>query len=120
MAKMGYEKGKGLGKNSDGVTTALSVQPRNHPSSRIQVAIDSDPSDESKYIKSQQVWDILGGETTKRKEPGRFGHPSKVIVAWGCIDGIDWAADKDRNDGGIVQKTGEEFDVKVLADIVGI
>jgi splicing factor 45 len=120
MAKMGYKKGEGLGKNNDGVTTALSVKPRKQQTAKKdQVSISDDYDDKSMQIKSQQVYDILGGTITKRKEPDRFGDSSKVVVAWGCIDGVDWTTDADRNDGGIRQKLGQTFDEKVRSVVPG-
>ena len=113
MAKMGYKKGEGLGKNNDGVTTALLVKPRKQQTAKKdQAAMSDDFDDKSMQIKSQQVWDILGGTIAKRKEPDRFGDASKVVVAWGCIDGVDWTIDADRNDGGIRQELGQTFDEK--------
>lgn len=111
MAKMGYIKGQGLGKNKDGITTHLEVKARAN-SRRVANSNDVD-EDGNRNIKSQQVFDILGGHTTKRKEPGRFGDESKVVVAWGCVDDVDWAADADRDDGGIRQEMGQTFDAKV-------
>lgn len=110
MAKMGYVKGQGLGKNSDGITTHLEVKARKNEKRRVDPSDDFD--DNGKNIKAQQVFDILGGHSTKRKEPERFGEESKVVVAWGCVDGIDWADDADRDDGGIRQEMGQTFDNK--------
>lgn len=111
MAKMGYKKGEGLGKNSDGITTHLEVKARKADK---KVADVSDEYDENgKVIKSQQVFDIMGGHTIKQKEPDKFGQESKVIVAWGCVDGIDSSTDADRDDGGVRQEMGQTFDDKV-------
>ncbi|KAJ4294377.1 hypothetical protein N0V90_008067 [Kalmusia sp. IMI 367209] len=110
MAKMGYVKGKGLGKNNDGITTHLEVKARKGDK-RVDTSDDYD-DEKARNIKSQQVFDILGGHTTKRKEPDKFGQESKVIVAWGCVDGIDWTTDADRDDGGIRQEMGQTFDDK--------
>ncbi|KAL5427772.1 hypothetical protein PMIN07_009593 [Paraphaeosphaeria minitans] len=110
MAKMGYKKGEGLGKNSDGITTHLEVKARKADK---RVTDASDEYDENeKAIKSQQVFDIMGGHTIKQKEPDKFGQESKVIVAWGCVDGIDWSTDADRDDGGARQEMGQTFDDK--------
>jgi splicing factor 45 len=121
MAKMGYKKGEGLGKNSDGITTHLEVQARKAEyghGRKIQVDnFDEYHDDKSNEIKSQQVFDILGGHITKRKEPDRFGEQSKVVVTWGCVDGVDWVADGTRNDGGIRQEMGQTFDQKVCSVI---
>ncbi|CBX92225.1 hypothetical protein IAQ61_000406 [Plenodomus lingam] len=106
MAKMGYKKGQGLGKNSDGVITHLEVKKRKaHPGA-------SSLDDEGGKIKSQQVWDVSGGMRTHKDEPGKFGEESSVVVAWGCIDGVDWDANAERNDGGIRQDMGEAFSNK--------
>lgn len=116
MAKMGYKKGEGLGKNSDGITTHLEVKARKADK---RVADVSDEYDENgKVIKSQQVFDIMGGHTIKQKEPDKFGQESKVIVAWGCMDGIDWSTDADRDDGGVRQEMGQTFDEKVSIPLV--
>lgn len=110
MAKMGYKKGEGLGKNSDGITTHLEVKARKGDK---RIADTYDEYD--KVMKGQQVFDILGGHTNKQKEPDRFGQESKVIVAWGCVDGIDWTTDAARDDGGVRQEMGQTFDDKVSA-----
>lgn len=113
MAKMGYKKGEGLGKNSDGITTHLEVKARKKEKDNRNFDPSEDYDENGKVIKSQQVFDILGGRITKPKEPDRFGTESKVIVAWGCVDGIDWNADAERDDGGIRQEMGQTFDDKV-------
>ncbi|KAF1960271.1 hypothetical protein CC80DRAFT_405002 [Byssothecium circinans] len=110
MAKMGYVKGKGLGRHNDGITTHLEVKARK--GGRKVADFDDKDNETGKSIKAQQVFDILGGHTTKQKEPNRFGDESKVVVAWGCVDDIDWAADADRDDGGIRQEMGQVFDNK--------
>lgn len=109
MAKMGYVKGQGLGKNNDGVTTHLEVKIRK-PAPGGQSSIFDDG--EGNKVKSQQVWDVRGGER-KKDEPGRFGEESSVVVAWGCVDGVDWAENAERDDGGIRQNMGEVFSTKV-------
>lgn len=111
MAKMGWSKGQGLGKNNDGIITHLEVKARKNDR-RVNSSDDYD-DDNGMVIKSQQVFDILGGHSTKRKEPDRFGEESRVVVAWGCVDGIDWTADANRDDGGIRQEMGQIFDSKV-------
>jgi splicing factor 45 len=111
MAKMGYKKGQGLGKNNDGAIVALEVKARKDNSSRPMR--DEFDEDGGKIIKSQQVFDILGGHRKEKHEAGPFGEPSCVIVTWGCVDGVDWALDADRNDGGIRQEMGDAFNTKV-------
>ncbi|KAL6707143.1 hypothetical protein ACN47E_004690 [Coniothyrium glycines] len=106
MAKMGYKKGQGLGKNNDGVVTHLEVKMRKVP----QGASTFD--EEGGKVKSQQVWDVRGGMRTNKDEPGKFGDESPVVVTWGCIEGIDWAVNADRNDGGVRQEMGEAFSTK--------
>ncbi|RAR11621.1 g-patch dna repair protein [Stemphylium lycopersici] len=106
MAKMGYKKGQGLGKNNDGVVTHLEVKMRKVPQGA------SSLDDEGGKVKSQQVWDVRGGTRTQKDEPGKFGEESSVVVTWGCVDGVDWAANADRNDGGIRQDMGEAFSSK--------
>lgn len=107
MAKMGYKKGQGLGKNNDGVVTHLEVKMRKAPQGAS--ALD----DENGKVKSQQVWDVRGGMRTQKDEPGKFGEESAVVVTWGCVDGVDWDANAERNDGGIRQDMGEAFSNKV-------
>lgn len=108
LAKMGYQEGQGLGKNNDGMVDVLQTKSRQ---SRPQ-DYDEDDNSGSMRIKPQPIYDIVGGTLRKPKEPEKFGEPSKVIVAWGCIDGIDWEADADRYDGGIRQEMGQTFDEK--------
>lgn len=109
MAKMGYVKGQGLGKNNDGVTTHLEVKIRK-PAPGGQSSIFDDG--EGNKVKSAQVWDVRGGER-KKDEPGKFGEESSVVVAWGCVEGVDWAKNAERDDGGVRQDMGEVFSTKV-------
>lgn len=106
MAKMGYKKGQGLGKNNDGVVTHLEVKMRKVPQGA------STLDDEGGKVKSQQVWDVRGGMRTAKDEPGKFGEESPVVVTWGCVEDIDWQANADRNDGGVRQDMGEAFSSK--------
>lgn len=113
MARMGFKKGQGLGKNNDGITTHLEVKARKKEKDYRGFDPSDDYNESGKTIKGQQVFDILGGHTTKRNEPSMFGVESKVITAWGCVDDIDWDADAERDDGGIRQEMGQTFDDKV-------
>jgi len=106
MAKMGYKKGQGLGKNNDGVIQHLEVKMRKAPQGGTIF------DDENGKVKSQQVWDVRGGERAQKDEPGKFGEESSVVVTWGCVDGVDWDANADRDDGGIRQEMGEAFSNK--------
>ncbi|KAF1834970.1 hypothetical protein BDW02DRAFT_568505 [Decorospora gaudefroyi] len=106
MAKMGYKKGEGLGKNSDGVVSHLEVKMRKAPQG------GSAFDDEGGKVKSQQVWDVRGGMRAQKDEPGKFGEESSVVVTWGCVDGVDWEANANRNDGGIRQDMGDAFSSK--------
>ncbi|KAF2833629.1 hypothetical protein CC86DRAFT_365475 [Ophiobolus disseminans] len=106
MAKMGYVKGQGLGKNSDGVVTHLEVKMRKAPQK------GSVLDDEGGKVKSQTVWDVKGGLRNQKDEPSKFGAESTVVVAWGCVDGIDWHDNATRDDGGIRQDMGEVFSAK--------
>ncbi|KAF2625457.1 hypothetical protein BU25DRAFT_412507 [Macroventuria anomochaeta] len=108
MAKMGYVKGQGLGKNNDGVTTHLEVKIRK-PAPGGQSSIFDDG--EGNKVKSAQVWDVRGGER-KKDEPGKFGEESPVVVTWGCVEGVDWRENAERDDGGIRQDMGEVFSTK--------
>lgn len=111
MAKMGYVKGQGLGKNNDGVTTHLEVKIRKSAPGGGQSSIFDDGEGGNK-VKSAQVWDVRGGER-KKDEPGKFGEESPVVVAWGCVDGVDWRENAERDDGGVRQDMGEVFSNKV-------
>ena len=108
MAKMGYKKGQGLGRNSDGVVTHLEVKMRKVPQGGS--LLDDEGGGK---IKSQQVWDVRGGMRTQKDEPGKFGEESCVVVTWGCVEGVDWGKNADRDDGGIRQEMGEAFSTKV-------
>ena len=91
MAKMGYVKGQGLGKNNDGVTTHLEVKIRK-PAPGGQASIFDDG--EGKKVKSAQVWDVRGGER-KKDEPGKFGEESPVLflflVLFGSVPDVTWS-----------------------------
>jgi splicing factor 45 len=108
MKKMGYEIGQGLGKNNDGVLTHLEVKIRKAPQ-----GTSTFDDDENGKVKSQPVWDVRGGMRTQKDEPSKFGQESTVVVTWGCVDGVDWDANAERNDGGIRQDMGEAFGKKV-------
>jgi splicing factor 45 len=114
MAKMGYVKGQGLGKNNDGVTTHLEVKIRKQPQGGQSSIFDDG---EGNKVKSAQVWDVRGGER-KKEEPGKFGEESCVVVTWGCVDGVDWKENAERDDGGIRQDMGEVFSTKVSCLLV--
>lgn len=107
MAKMGYVKGQGLGKNNDGVVTHLEVKMRKVPQGA------STLDDDGAKVKSAQVWDVRGGVRNQKDGPGKFGEESCVVVTWGCVDGVDWDENAQRNDGGIRQDMGEAFSAKV-------
>jgi splicing factor 45 len=107
MAKMGYVKGQGLGKNNDGVVTHLEVKMRKAPQK------GSTLDEDGGKVKSQQVWDVRGGLRNQKDDPGKFGEESTVVVAWGCVDGVDWDENAQRNDGGVRQDMGEVFSAKV-------
>ncbi|KAF2127365.1 hypothetical protein P153DRAFT_368671 [Dothidotthia symphoricarpi CBS 119687] len=106
MAKMGYVKGQGLGKNNDGVVTHLEVKKRKVPQGTAGF------DDDGAKIKSQMVWDVHGGLRNQQDEPSKFGAESCVVVTWGCVDGVDWDENRERNDGGIRQDMGEVFSSK--------
>tara|TARA_R110002003_G_scaffold52_21_gene4521 strand:+ start:24973 stop:26406 length:1434 start_codon:yes stop_codon:yes gene_type:complete len=107
MAKMGYVKGQGLGKNNDGVVTHLEVKKRKVGKGGNTI------DDEGGKGRSQQVWDVRGGHRNQNDEPGQFGEESCVVVTWGCVEGIDWDENAQRNDGGIRQDMGQVFSAKV-------
>ncbi|KAF2018136.1 hypothetical protein BU24DRAFT_389853 [Aaosphaeria arxii CBS 175.79] len=116
MSKMGYKKGQGLGKNNDGITTHLEVRRRKEPNGgRQQNNDDFDFDNDSGGVKApkpQEVFDITGGRQVRPKEQSKWGEPSRVVIAWGCVDGIDFSEDADREDGGIRQEMGDTFDQK--------
>ncbi|KAH8730224.1 hypothetical protein GQ44DRAFT_701030 [Phaeosphaeriaceae sp. PMI808] len=106
MLKMGYVKGQGLGKNNDGVLTHLEVKRRKVPQGAKIL------NDDNTKVSSQQVWDVHGGLRNHKDEPSQFGEESSIVVAWGCVDGIDWHENAQRDDGGIRQEMGEAFGAK--------
>ncbi|CAI6338240.1 unnamed protein product [Periconia digitata] len=113
MQKMGFIKGQGLGKNNDGITSHLYHKVRKGDSKQSVSKLNSfDNDDWNAKAKAQPVFDILGGVPVKQKEVARFGEDSCVIVAWGCVDDIDWEADAERSDGGIIQEMADVFNPK--------
>ncbi|KAF2117786.1 hypothetical protein BDV96DRAFT_402989 [Lophiotrema nucula] len=94
MAKMGWKKGEGLGKESDGIVSALNVKSgRNMGSDRI-------------------IGTVTGGQRKQETNQERFGEPSKVVVSWGCVDGVSFEDDAEREDGGVRQEMGDSFNKK--------
>lgn len=109
MLKMGHKEGQGLGKNNDGITTALEVKKRKSAPGGQSGILDDGAGQK---VRSAQVWDVSGGQR-KKDEPGKFGEESPVVVTWGCVEGVDWKENAERNDGGIRQEMGEAFSTKV-------
>jgi len=109
MEKWGYIKGMGLGKNNDGIADALEHKPVVPGHNRVSIVKKSFKNEAE--LKGPQIFNIVGGKRAT-EEPTQFGKMSDVVVAFGCVDGVDWAMDARRDDGGIRQDMGRTFNKK--------
>lgn len=107
MAKYGWAKGQGLGKEGTGVTTALYAK-----ADKRKMKSDAEGGG---YVQPAQIGRILGGtksKSGKEIEQGKFGSMSEVIRLEGMLKGMDLQAEMMREDGNIMQEIGEECSEK--------
>jgi len=103
MAKYGWSKGQGLGKEGTGVTSALYAK-----ADKRKKKSDAEGGG---YVQPTQIGRILGGTKSKlgkEVEEGKFGSMSEVIRLEGMLHGMDIQAEMMREDGNIMQEIGEE------------
>lgn len=103
MAKYGWSKGQGLGKEGTGVTTALYAK-----ADKRKKKSDAEGGG---YVQPTQIGRILGGTKSKagtEADEGKFGSMSEVIRLEGMLSGMDLQAEMMREDGNIMQEIGEE------------
>lgn len=103
MAKYGWSKGQGLGKEGTGVTTALYAK-----ADKRKKKSDAEGGG---YVQPTQIGRIMGGTKSKigkEVEESKFGTMSEVIRLEGMLTGLDLQAELMREDGNIMQEIGEE------------
>ncbi|KAK6430222.1 hypothetical protein LTR95_013623, partial [Oleoguttula sp. CCFEE 5521] len=103
MAKMGWEKGQGLGAKGEGITTALVAQAEKRKKR-------ADASGGG-WAQPRNMGKIVGG---KRKaverlgdDDGAFGAMSYVVKLSGMLEGLD--VDWEMSENNLMQEIGEEF-----------
>jgi splicing factor 45 len=103
MAKMGWEKGQGLGAKGEGITTAIIAQP-----SKRKRRSDKDGGG---WAQQPNMGKIVGGKKAKvqttEDDSGEFGTISYVVKLQGMLDELDVAHEIEENN--LMQEIGEEF-----------
>lgn len=103
MAKMGWEKGQGLGAKGEGITTAIIAQP-----SKRKRRSDKDGGG---WAQQPNMGKIVGGKKSKAQstddDSGEFGTMSYVVKLQGMLDELDVAYEIEENN--LMQEIGEEF-----------
>lgn len=103
MAKMGWEKGQGLGAKGEGITTALVAQPTKRKKRSDQ--------DGGGWAAPRNMGNIVGGKKRKVQstddDEGEFGTISSVIKLQGMLDELDVAYEIEENN--LLQEIGEQF-----------
>lgn len=103
MAKYGWSKGQGLGKEGTGLTSALYAK-----ADKRKKKSDAEGGG---FVTPAQTGRIMGGgksKAGKEAEGGKFGAMSEVVRLEGMLQGIDVQAEIMREDGNIMQEIGEE------------
>ena len=103
MAKMGWEKGQGLGARGEGITTAIIAQ-----ASKRKRRSDKDGGG---WAQQPNMGKIVGGKKAKAQstddDSGAFGTMSYVVKLQGMLDELDVAYEIEENN--LMQEIGEEF-----------
>ncbi|KAF2184396.1 hypothetical protein K469DRAFT_750990 [Zopfia rhizophila CBS 207.26] len=110
LQKWGHKKGQGLGINSSGILTPLSLVQVNQPKERRMILDDFEDGDARKQ--RAPIGRITGGKRAggiAEQQEDTYGPRSNVIVARGLLNGLDL---EDDTDGGIMQKIGDGFSAK--------
>ncbi|KAK5074239.1 hypothetical protein LTR64_006616 [Lithohypha guttulata] len=103
MAKYGWSKGQGLGKEGTGVTSALYA--------KVDKRKKKSDAEGGGYVTPVQTGRIMGGTKSrlgKEAEEGKFGAMSEIVRLEGMLQGMDIQAEMMRGDGNIMQEIGEE------------
>lgn len=107
MAKYGWSKGQGLGKEGTGVTSALYA--------KVDKRKKKSDAEGGGYVQPTATGRILGGTKSaaaKEAEEGKFGNMSEVVRLQGMLKGMDLQTEMDSEQGGIMQEIGEECGAK--------
>lgn len=107
MAKMGWEKGQGLGASGEGITTALVAQ--------TQKRKKRSDKDGGGWAQPRNMGKIVGGKkrpqpTSEADDNGAFGAMSHVVKLTGMLEGLDVAHEIEENN--LLQEVGDEFGQK--------
>lgn len=104
MAKLGYQKGQGLGADGSGITSALSVQKQKQKK--------RSDAEGGGVVNKAAMGKIVGGKKSKKDDEGLHGKMSSVVKLDGMLDGMDIEAELGMN-GSFVQEIGQECGDKV-------
>lgn len=107
LAKYGWSKGQGLGKEGTGVTTALYA--------KVDKRKKKSDAEGGGYVTPATTGRIMGGKQSqagKEAEEGKFGAMSEVVRLQGMLRGMDLQAEMASEQGGIMQEIGEECSEK--------
>lgn len=103
MAKMGWEKGQGLGAKGEGITTALVAQ-----TSKRKKRSDQDGGG---WAAPRNMGKIVGGKKrnvqSTEDDEGQFGTISNVVKLQGMLDDLDVTYEIEEKN--LLQEIGEEF-----------
>ncbi|KAM0715517.1 hypothetical protein Q7P37_009015 [Cladosporium fusiforme] len=103
MAKMGWEKGQGLGAKGEGITTALVAQTAKRKKRSDQ--------DGGGWAAPRNMGKIVGGKKRNVQstddDEGQFGTISNVVKLQGMLDGMDVTYEIEEKD--LMQEIGDEF-----------
>lgn len=103
MAKMGWEKGQGLGAKGEGITTALVAQ-----ASKRKKRSDQDGGG---WAAPRNMGKIVGGKKRNVQstddDEGQFGTISNVVKLQGMLDDLDVTYEIEEKN--LLQEIGEEF-----------
>lgn len=107
MAKLGYQKGQGLGATGSGITSALSVQKQKQKK--------RSDAEGGGLVNKAAMGKIVGGKRVKKDDDeGLHGKMSSVVKLVGMLNGMDVEAELGMH-GSFVQEIGQDCGDKVCS-----